>query len=311
MARVKKEKVKKEKKPRPKKEKKEKTGKKGGKKILLLIPVILILLGGAAFAVVRFVLPMLGGGGEDKVPKGLESYAIEEDTVAALDTILEEGEGELIAIRGPGKNISGLGATSASESMGERYTYIYELEGYAAVVDRYLNLLLGEEGFFMVDADYLVLEDRPELTDEDGALVVARDSVQEGHVFQLAMGWSESSGNLAIRVASPEGALRHPQKEETTSGPPAASVQEQISSLEDMTPAHLTLEGSSMSEYEISPVMGFVNIDGYDCRRFNFYKKGQSGDIAGIIFYSGDMQHIYRMDVEDNSIITELKGAGY
>lgn len=304
MARVKKEK--KEKKPR--KEKKEKTGKKGGKKKLLLIPIILVLLGGAAFAVVRFVLPMLSGGGED-APKGLESYAIEEDIVAALDTILEEGEGELIAVRGPGKNTSGPGATSASESMGERYTYIYELVNYATVVDRYLDLLLGDEGFSLVDADFLVLEDRPELMDEEGALVVAKASAQEGHVFQLAMGWSQSNGNLAVRVASPEGSLHRPVEESPEFS--AASVKEQVDSLENMTPAHLTLEGSSMSEYEISPVMGFVNIDGHDCRRFNFYKKGQSGDIAGIIFYSGDMQHLYRMDVEDNTIITELKGAGY
>lgn len=304
MARVKKEKKEK----KPKKEKKEKTGKKGGKKKLLLIPVVLVLLGGAAFVVVRFVLPMLGGGDGDTSapPKGLESYTVEEvDSVAALDTILEEGEGELIAIRGPGKNTSGFAATSASESMGERYTYIYELASYAAVVDRYLDLLLGEEGFSLVDENYLVLEERPSLMDESGALVVAKNSEQEGRVFQLAMGWSQSSGNLAIRVASPEGALQYPTKE--PSGPPAASVQEQLDSLTAMSPAHLTLEGSSMNEYEISPVMGFVNIDGYDCRRFNFYRKGQTGDIAGIIFYSGDMQHLYRMDVEDNSIITELK----
>lgn len=309
MARVKKEKKEK----KPKKEKKEKTGKKGGKKKLLLIPIILVLLGGGAFAVVRFVLPMLGGGDEDMgapPKKGLESYTIEEDIVAALDTILEEGEGELIAIRGPGKNTSGPGATSESENMGERYTYIYELEGYAAVIDRYLDLLLSEEGFSLVDENYMVLEERPELMDEYGALVVAKTSALEGRVFQLAMGWSQSSGNLAIRVASPEGALQYPTKGEE-SGPPAASVKEQVDSLESMTPAHLALEGSSMSEYEISPVMGFVNIDGYDCRRFNLYKKGQSGNIAGIIFYSGDMQHIYRMDVDDNSIITELKGSGY
>ena len=51
----------------------------------------------------------------------------------------------------------------------------------------------------------------------------------------------------------------------------------------------------------------FVTIDGQLCRRFNVYKVGTSGDISGIIFYSGDMQHIYRMDVDDNSIITELR----
>ena len=62
-----------------------------------------------------------------------------------------------------------------------------------------------------------------------------------------------------------------------------------------------------MSAYEIYPIEGFVTIDGNLCRRFNFYDKEKPGDIAGIIFYSGDMQHTYRMDVDDNTIITELK----
>lgn len=305
MARVKKEKVKKEKKPRkPRKEKKEKTGKKGGKKKLLLIPVALVLVAALAFVVVRFVLPLFSG-----EKKSIETYTVGEDTVPALDTILEEGDGRITKFRGPGTEKT-QEDISASIDLGERYTYIYMLDNYAAVVNRYLDLLLGEEGFSVVDADYMVLEDRPELKDEEGALVVAKESAQEGRVFQLTIGWSQSVDNLAIRVASPEGSMRRQKEEPPTSepsGPPAASVQEQVDSLQNMTPAHLTLEGSAMSEYEISPVMGFVNIDGHDCRRFNFYKKGQTGKIAGIIFYSGDMQHLYRMDVEDNSIITELK----
>ena len=62
-----------------------------------------------------------------------------------------------------------------------------------------------------------------------------------------------------------------------------------------------------MSDNDIYPVEAFVTIDGQLCRRFNIYEVGKSGDIAGIIFYSGDMQHLYRMDPDDNSIITELK----
>lgn len=299
MARIKKEK-------KAKKEKPEKTGKKGGKKILILL-LALVLLAGGAFAVVRFGLPMLGGGSSDEEgappKKGLEAYTIGEDTVASIDTLLEEGEGELIAVRGPGKRKTKEDA-SASVELGERYTYIYELEGYAGVMDRYLDFLLGDGGFSLVDESYLVLEDRPELEDKEGALVVAKGSVQEGHVFQLAIGWSQASGNLAVRVASPEGALHYPEKQQE---PKPASVREQLDSLENMKPSQLTLDGNSMGEYDIYPVQGFVNIDGHDCRRFNFYEKDETGDLIGIIFYSGDMQHVYRMDVDDNSIITELK----
>ena len=44
-----------------------------------------------------------------------------------------------------------------------------------------------------------------------------------------------------------------------------------------------------------------------DCRRFHIYEAGDSYSLAGIIFLSGDQQHVYRMDPDDNTIITELK----
>lgn len=294
MARVKKE----------KKEKKEKTGKKGGKKKLLILLLGLLLVAAAAAAVVLLVLPRLVGEDDglpkDEVPKkGLESYTIGEDSAASLDTLLEEGEGTLLALRGPGK------PKGDESTVEERYTYIYELESYAEIVDRYLDAMMeGEQPFSLVDESYLILEERPELADAEGALILARPSVQEGHVFQLVIGWSQASNNLAVRASVPEGALHKPEKKPEFQ---AATVREQLDTLEAMRPEQLTLSGTSMSEYDIYPVEGFVNINGYPCRRFNFYERGSSGDIAGIIFLSGDQQHIFRMDVEDNTIITELK----
>ena len=182
----------------------------------------------------------------------------------------------------------------------EKYTYVYEVVGAADVMNRYLDLLLdGEQGFSLVDETYLVQEERPELTDEGGSLLLVKASVQEGHLFQLAIGWSSESDILAVRVAVPEGSLRYPEEKKE---PEPASLSEQMDSLKTMTPSRLALDGSDMSQYDIYPVEGFVTIDGQLCRRFNVYKVGTSGDISGIIFYSGDMQHIYRMDVDDNSI---------
>lgn len=348
-------KAKKEKKPKKEKRKnqenqegQEKAKKAGGKKKLLLIPVALILIAAAAFAVVRFVLPrFVGGDGDEKKPTVLETYTIGEasgagkssgagdgsgseespgvDSAPAIDTVLEEGEGVLLAKRGPEwlkkLDVSG-GKDKDAEEDGsaekeeepketeERYTYIYEMTNYAAVVDRYLDVMLGsEQGFSLVDETYLIQEDRPELSDEEGALMLARASVQEGHIFQVVIGWSQATGNLAVRVSAPEGALKKPEKP-NASGPEqiqAASITEQLETLKGMTPKQLALSGSSMDEYDIYPMEGFVNIDGNYCRRFTIYEKGQSSDIASIIFLSGDQQHVYRMDVDDNSIITELK----
>lgn len=286
-----------------KKEKKPKTG-KGVKKKLLLIPIVLIVLAAAGFAVFKFVLPKLGSGdGTEKLPKKLEEYVIGEDAVASLDTVLEEGEGELMAKRGPGKTKETDEDTSEVVEV-EKYTYIYEIVGSAAVMDRYLDVLLGDGGFSLVDETYLVKEERPELEDAEGTLLLVRASVQEGHLFQLAIGWSDVNDTLAVRVAVPEGSLRYPEKEKE---PEPASLTEQLDSMKTMSPSQLALSGNSMSEYDIYPVEGFVTIDDQLCRRFNIYEVGMAGDIAGIIFYSGDMQHIYRMDVDDNSIITELR----
>lgn len=287
-----------------KKEKEPKTG-KGGKKKLLIPLLALVVIAALAFVVIKIVLPKLGSGdGTDKLPKKLEAYTIEEDTAPSLDTILEEGEGELLGNRGPGKRTEKKEDTS-EEVVVEKYTYVYEVVGAADVMNRYLDLLLGgEQGFSLVDETYLVQEERPELTDEGGELLLVKASVQEGHLFQLAIGWSSESDILAVRVAAPEGSLRYPEEKKE---PEPASLSEQMDSLKTMTPSRLALDGSDMSQYDIYPVEGFVTIDGQLCRRFNVYKVGTSGDISGIIFYSGDMQHIYRMDVDDNSIITELR----
>ena len=240
-----------------KKEKKPKTG-KGGKKKLLLIPIVLIVLAAAGFAVFKFVLPKLGSGdGTEKLPKKLEEYVIGEDAVASLDTVLEEGEGELMAKRGPGKTKETDEDTSEVVEV-EKYTYIYEIVGSAAVMDRYLDVLLGDGGFSLVDETYLVKEERPELEDAEGTLLLVRASVQEGHLFQLAIGWSDVNDTLAVRVAVPEGSLRYPEKEKE---PEPASLTEQLDSMKTMSPSQLALSGNSMSEYDIYPVEGFVTIE--------------------------------------------------
>ena len=203
--------------------------KKKGKKKLLLIPVALILVAAVAAAVILLILPRFGInllGDKEQEPqieepipkKGVEAYTVGEDTVASLDTILEEGEGELLALR-----------TTPEQSKAEeegRHTYIYEVNGNAAIVNRYLDLLLsGEVGFSLVDENYVIQEERPELVDEEGALMVAKASAVEGKVFQMAIGWSLENNMLAVRISVPEAQLRKPEKVEP---PKPASLSEQL-----------------------------------------------------------------------------------
>ena len=303
----------------------EATGKKkGGKKKLLLIPIALVLVAGIAAAAVFFLLPQFGinllGGGEEEDPleeplpkNGVEVYEIEADSVPSLDTILVEGEGELIAKRSPGKVVINDKNTIGEDV--ERYTYIYELTGFADVMNRYLDLVMASDyGFYITDENYVVIEERPELLDAQGAMILARNAaVPEGEepegseVFQLVVGWSESSANLAVRVSKAPGKISFPKKEEeggSSSVSEPSSVSMQMEQLRNMSPAHLGLPGSSMDSYTILPVDGFVKVNGLDCRRFNIYDSKNPGSIAGTYFFSVDQEHIYVLNPSDNQVHT-------
>lgn len=302
----------------------EATGKKkGGIKKLLLIPIALVLVAGIAAAAVFFVLPRFGinllGGDSSEDPneeplpkKGVEFYTVGENIAPALDMILEEGEGGLIAKRSPGKVI--INGSNAVGETDERYTYIYELTDFADVMDRYLDVLMGsEQGFYITDENYVVVEERPELQDAEGALLLARNAVvPEGEepaaseVFQLVIGWSEASANLAVRVSTAPGKISFPKKEEPGGGNVSepSSVSLQMEQLRNMSPAHLGLPGDSMDRYTILPLDGFVKVNDNDCRRFNIYDANNPGSIAGTYFFSVDQEHIYVLNPGDNQVHT-------
>lgn len=287
--------------------------KKGGKKKLLLIPVALVLVAAIAAAAVLFILPRFGidllhkeltpeEQLEEPIPKkGVQAYTVGEDTVASLDTVLVEGDGELIALRSPGKSKG-----DSSTGVDDRFTYIYELNSFADIMNRYLDYLMAEEqGFKITDETYLVQEERPELLDEEGVLILVRSATEEGHLFQLVIGWSQASANLAVRVSSPEGKLSYPEKEkEKNDWSEPSSVSMQMEQLRSMPPSQLGLPGDSMEDYTIFPIDGFVKVDGLDCRRFNVYDKDDPGSIAGTFFFSVDQQHVYVLDPATNTVST-------
>lgn len=339
MARVKKEKKKK------KVEDEEVQGGKKGKKKLLLIPVALILVAAVAAAAVLFVLPRFGinllpgsepGPGEEEAPKNLETFIAGEpiesedgeevqDATISLDTLLEEGEGSLIAVRKPGEikksepasssSSSASSSSAAAEPEVEQYTYIYDVAAPAAIVDRYLDAVLGgEEKFVLVDETYLHLEERPVLEDAVGTVTIARKSVQDGHVFQIVIGWSEAS-SLVFRASAPEGSIHEPEKEQGvglgSQVVETVPITTQIETIRGLSPAQLGLDGTTMDEYDIYPVEGFVKVDGFDCRRFNIYVSRGSGagsypDLAATVMLSTDQKHIYWLDPVSNAV-TELR----
>ena len=304
--------------------------KKGKKKLLLLLILVLVIAAAAAavfFLDIGGLKTKLGFGKKDpaepEIPKDLETYTVGEDSVSALDSILEEGECILLvaqkveqvpkaledsASEDSSQEDSSKEAEDGSDEMGEQYLYIYDVASPAAVVDRYLDAVLGgEQGMSLLDEESIVSDERPVLEDSLGTVTLAKTSTQEGHLFQVVIGWSKASC-LTLRVSAPEGVLQYPEVEDPLD---LATLAEQMDQLKNMDPKELGLSGASMDEYEIYAGEGFVTVDGTPCRKFNIYERRAAGDkhytdIVGIYLFSTDKKHIYILDTESD-MVSQLK----
>ena len=139
-----------------------------------------------------------------------------------------------------------------------------------------------------------------------GEIVLERPSVQEGQLFQVAVGWAEA-GRLTAKVSLVEGSLVQPEPEEEEE-PEPASMEEQLEQLTGMTPQELGLDGESMESYRIFPIEGFVQVGDVTCRRFNIYEVRQPEGvpvIVGTYLISSDRQNVYRLDPE-TELVTKL-----
>lgn len=232
-----------------------------------------------------------------KAPEPPEQYVYGENATVSLDTVMEEGEGVIRSIEEPDEK---------KEQMSYLYTYD-EVTDFVPIVERYLDVMLGEEGFVLVDESHTVLSERPELKELVGEIVLERPSNQEGELFQVAVGWSEA-GRLTAKVSLVEGAIVEPEPEPEEE-PEPASMEEQLEQLTGMSPQELGLEGDSMDNYRIFPIDGFVQVGEVTCRRFNIYEVREPEGvpvIVGTYLISSDQQHVYQLDPETN-LVTALK----
>lgn len=243
------------------------------------------------------LLCLAGCGSKEVTPPMF--YTLGEDTTPSLDQVMEEGEGTLLTIE------ETKSAAEGADSAPVQYTYAYEIAAPAALVNRYINELLKEDhNFVLTDLDHVILMDRPELEDRVGEVILARESEVEGHLFQIAIGWSELGG-LTAQVSVPEAVLREPEKKDDE----PASLDEQMEYIKSLEPDLLGLPGTSMDEYEIFPVEGFVQVDDITCRRFNVYEIQWTDEtehipvIVGTYFLSIDQQHIYYQAPQSNALI--------
>ena len=83
------------------------------------------------------------------------------------------------------------------------------------------------------------------------------------------------------------------------------TTMEALDYIRAMEPADLGLTGESMEEYRIYALDGVVKVDDIPCLHVNIYQTDNpagSNAVAGNFFISADGQHIYRLDVETNTV---------
>ena len=149
----------------------------------------------------------------DKKEEAPAVYAVGEDQVVSLDSIIDEGEALLASVEAP--------TEAAVEAGVESYTYHYnQIEDPALMAAEYIGVLRGgEQGFNVTDQENRMLADEPELETLTGTVLLEKMSAVEPaegeskKIFQVVVAWSEFA--LAIQVSHQEGTILPPLEEET------------------------------------------------------------------------------------------------
>jgi hypothetical protein len=243
-----------------------------------------------ALGAVLLLCLLAGCGKKEKALKPPEVYTIGGDSTLPLNKVMEDTEGTLLSVAEP------------SEEGAQRYIYRYgPINKPAALVGRYMEELTSQkEGFVFADDEQRTLSSRPELTDEQGSVILARASVDEGQIFEITVTWE--SGVCTVQVSKAEGKLLPPVE----AARPFDLI-DQLDYMYSLPPKRLGLEGDSMKAYRIYPVEGSVIVDGKTCRQFNVYLRhdpAQTNAIQGSYFLSADRSHIYRLDEATDTTVS-------
>ncbi len=241
----------------------------------------------------------------------LEAYNLgesEEDSVVALDSILDEGEAMLYSIDAPTDQ-------AIAEKLDISHTYHYrQMEDPAALADRYIKILMGsEQGFVTIDSENHKVLEEPETDVLAGSVIlgkVAAATTEDGgsRILRVVVGWSEYA--LAVQVAYVDGRILSPVQPEKPADEPEEESQphamtEQKEFFENLNPSVLGLEGDDMHDYKVYPQQGWVLVDGISCREMNVCLQDvrtATNVYKGTYYLSSDMTKIFQK-TEDGQIV--------
>lgn len=255
-----------------------------------------------AAALMLALLTACGG----KTEQAPAVYAVGEDEVVSLDSIIDEGEALLTSVDAP--------TEAAVEAGVESYTYRYgQMEDPALMAAEYIGVLRGaEQGFKVTDLENRMLADEPELETLTGTVVLEKMSAAEPaegeskKIFQVIVAWSEFS--LAIQVSHQEGSILPPLEEEKEEPAQPKALTEQLEYFNGLNPEKLGLEGDDMHDYTVYPKTGWVLVDSFSCRELNIYLEDAlkgTNVYMGTFYLSSDLQHLYKR--VDERTITRIE----
>lgn len=235
----------------------------------------------------------------------LEVYTLgEEDTVAALDTILAEGEAMLVSIDAPTD-------VAVNEGLDVSHTYHYrKMEDPALLAERYVKVLRSKEnGFKLVDQENRESTKEPDMEVLTGSVILgkaaAANEEKGSRTFRVVVGWSEYA--VAVQVTYVSGKIQPPPVEATAQETPSQpkALTEQLEFFNGLNPQIMGLVGDDMNDYSVYPKQGWVRVDDVSCREINVYQedvKDGSNTIVGTYYLSSDLTRLYQR-TSDNRIV--------
>lgn len=272
---------------------------KGRKKFL--IPVILIII--LAIGVGAFFFLRKGGNStkkEDTPPEPIDAPVTYQVGDASLPALPVWGRTTLVYLE-----------DKPEDAPKTEATYRYEgFQNPQEIMSAYINLLtLDDVGFDSVDDSLVRQEEALDLESQTGNVHLAH-SLPEDMVLDLHLSWTEK--NCLVKIDAIEGKITDPPQEiDSAYSNAPMSLTEALDRVKSLDPAKLGLPGQSMDEYEIYSEMGSVLIGGTPCIRLNVYHNSQedgTNENVGNLFISSDGQHLYRLNIESNTV-QELLGA--
>lgn len=254
--------------------------------------------------------------------KGVESpevYSLgesEEDSVTALDVILEPGEAMLYSIDEPTDQ-------AVEQGMEISRTYHYrQMADPAALAEKYISFLReDEQGLALLDSEnHRVLED-PDMDLLYGTVTLGKTAAANEEagkrIVRVIVGWSEYSlavqvdyvsGSILAPVEPPAEDTDDPDGQGSGSTPKPTSISEQVDYFSSLNPTQLGLEGEDMSEYMVFPGEGWVSVDDVTCREMRVYQmdtKTATNVLVGTYYLSSDLTNVYQKN--DAGQITKLQ----